>query len=105
MQYLGAAHYYFWEGVEAALSNPRLNVDGRLENMFTIKSQVTEDCCEAFSWGFSLGQALTKTEFKNLTTIPKPVIIEKSEPEPMPKEKAVAVIDELDQEYPVEGNC
>jgi hypothetical protein len=68
MEYIGAADYYFWQGVETAQNKPRIDAEDHADLTFGFNNDCTRACIEAYRWGLCLGQVLTGEEFKELTT-------------------------------------
>jgi hypothetical protein len=75
MEFIGATDYYFWKGVAQAQNNPQLNAETYPDIEFTFNNHTTRACVEAFKWGLSLGSIITKEEYNELTTSPKPNIL------------------------------
>lgn len=70
MEYVGAADYYFWQGVKDS-------VEGYVEvPEFFMSNETTKNCQESYTWGASVGRCLTQEEYKDLTTPPQPEKIE-----------------------------
>lgn len=69
MEYVGAADYYFWQGVKDG-------VEGYVEvPEFFMSNETTKSCQEAYTWGASLGRSITHDEYISLTTQPEPIKI------------------------------
>lgn len=67
MEYIGAADFYFWEGVKAAQNDKEQHPDLTLQ----FNNQVVKEAIDAYNWGFCLGLVLTSQEYIDLTTSPK----------------------------------
>jgi hypothetical protein len=76
MDFMGAADYYFWEGVLKGKMGFKDDLNQGVSDMFTFTNQTSIDCLEAFKWGICLGLIITEDEYISLTTIEKPVNIE-----------------------------
>lgn len=97
MMYLGAADYYFWQGVKSGQDcSIYMNPDDMVPS-FHMDNETTRACCEAFKWGFCLGQVLTIEEYQDLIKEP-----ENAKEILQPADKS----DEFDYKYeqPL-GNC
>jgi len=81
MDYIGAADYYYWQGVKEGMGAKLTDLPGLLSDMFVMKNKTTDECLDAYEWGFCLGQVLTVKEYLELTTPPEPVKIEYVEEE------------------------
>ena len=70
MEYVGAADYYFWQGVKDG-------VEGYVEvPEFFMNNETTKSCQEAYTWGASLGRSITQDEYIALTNPTQPEKIE-----------------------------
>lgn len=78
MEYMGAADYYFWNGVYIGHNSSKLSDIDLVKPTFAIHNTVTIECSNAFNWGFCLGLELTEEEYKELTTPISSSIIEES---------------------------
>lgn len=73
--YMGAAHYYFWKGLEQAVNGPIMGITGHirpeealvelLEVMCPVGGKAAESSREAFSWGFLFGCEMTPEDFED----------------------------------------
>jgi hypothetical protein len=82
MMYMGASHYYFWKGLEAAVNDPLGGLSGSVEPLDGLDAlievmcpsgtKVAENCREAFSWGFLFGLEMSQKDFDSFfEEIPK----------------------------------
>ena len=106
MNYMGAEHYYFWQGVSEGV---RLSLDELFDHpMVTpeFNTKVAKDCAESFKEGFMYGLAMTKAEYKKTVEI--------VELEVKPEKKVVKVEKKIKDLIPdadktfitnVKGNC
>lgn len=81
MEFYGAAHYFFWEGIEAGLYGDSKNPYDYPQTEPAIQTKVSDECVESFVNGFLWGLVITEKEFENFFYVP-----EKKQP---PKEKKV----------------
>lgn len=78
MEYIGAADYYFWQGVLNGLFESQdVNIDS-LDIEFPMDNETTRACVEAYKWGVCFGREMTEEEYFELTE-PKVKTKEKEE--------------------------
>lgn len=75
MKYIGAAEWFFYEGILKGFTGSVKDLPGLLKDKFVFKNQVTKDCTNAFIWGFCFGLILTYEEYINLTSYKKDVTL------------------------------
>lgn len=79
MEFVGAADYYFWQGVQIGTMATKSAQPSDFAPEFNQNNDTTKACIEAFGWGFCLGLVLTDKEYISLTTLPEPVKIDYTE--------------------------
>jgi len=102
LNFNGAAEYYFFKGVKFAQDCPHKSLILEVEDLIAIECKVADKCREAFMLGYELGLAMTRTDYKHLTTEPIPAIKKSGI---ILKKKRDKKPDVLDKEYPIKGNC
>lgn len=75
MEYIGAADFFFWQGVKDGLYNDIKALPSLLRGKFVFTNKVTKECTESFTWGFCFGLILTQKEYNDLTTYKKDDIL------------------------------
>lgn len=108
MEYIGADHYFFWQGIETAQMDPEIDPISEVYGRLSFKSETTVRCTDAFIWGFAWGLELTPLEIKKLTNPPKKVRIKKNPvktTKPVEKQEEKESILDLEKDWPVKGNC
>jgi hypothetical protein len=66
LMYQGAAHYYFWKGIEAAVGNPEASLSGLkeiLEVLCPVGGNVADNSRDSFTWGFLFGLEIDQEDF------------------------------------------
>lgn len=77
MEFLGAADYYFWQGVKKGLGRSINLVDEEVAQLYVFgHNEVSWSCYEAFGWGYCFGTELTQDEYNELTSIITPDKVE-----------------------------
>lgn len=71
MEFVGAADYYFWQGVQIGTMATKAAQSSDFAPTFSQNNSTTKECIEAFEWGFYLGLVLTEEEYVSLTTLPE----------------------------------
>ena len=89
MQFFGAVHYYFWQGIHAGASGKEF------EPLNLIESKTALQCEDFYHWGYLFGQTMGKREVNLCLKVKKkkPIVNEPIE------------IDKLDKDYPLIGEC
>ena len=75
--YQGAAHYYFWKGMEVAVSDSKASsrpasfLKNKLKSMCPVGGKAAEASREAFMWGFIWGLEVGAQGFEDFFKEPK----------------------------------
>lgn len=97
MEYIGAADYYFWEGVKKGLGRSINLVEEEVAQLSIFGNNDTSWACyEAFGWGYCLGTTLTQEEYRDLTTVSFPIKVKAKD-----KETGLEEMVNIN----IEGNC
>jgi hypothetical protein len=62
MVYLGAMHYYFWQGIKAAICG----LDDDIDVGPALGTKTTKSCVQAYIDGYTLGLELTPKEYMEM---------------------------------------
>lgn len=71
MEYVGAAEFYFWQGVQMGNMSTKHAQPSDFAPTFSMVNDVTKACLEAFTNGFCLGLAVTEEEFAEMIAVPE----------------------------------
>lgn len=96
MNYIGAADYYFWQGVRKGNKSSINDLQYDIDQFYIFgNNDVSKACYEAYKWGYIWGINLTQEEYLDLTNDPINVTIEEIN----------EAFDKVYKELNIEGNC
>lgn len=104
MDYDGAADYFFWKGVWFGQIGSRRDLNSMMSPLVNLNTPTHRACSKAFSWGIDFGLVINPEDYIKLTTVQEPVRVKKKAKK-VKKKKELMVIDTIDRDYPIKGNC